>query len=115
MDSSAARATFSSLVPRVSPVSRPVAAGSHQGAPSPLKPGTRCTPSASASAAIDASPAGEDDVSWASQDRVAPLDRMLPSTARAGAAPICQAIVSHSPEAGSARPGAAAMTDDPVP
>ena len=66
-------------------------------------------------AASDASWAGEVDVSCASQARVAPLARMLPSTARTGSGPSCQAIVSHSPEAGSARPLVTAMTDDPVP
>src|SRR6478609_10072434 len=113
MDSTAALASWGNSLPKVRPVSRPTAPRSHQGAPRPPNPGTRCTPLLEAVAANSASAPGVLPTSRASQLNVAPLERMLPSTARSGPLPVSQAMVGHSPPA-AVGGGHKPRTEDPV-
>lgn len=80
IDSSPALARCARRLPELSPVMVARAWSSHHGAPRPVKAGTSTTPSLLAAAAA-ATRLGVLPNSWASQVNVAPLERMLPSSA----------------------------------
>ena len=97
MDSSAARASAGAVVPRVTPVISPTARASHHGAPRPLKPGTRRTPSldrrpppARRAAGVDAEQVGQP-----AQRRARRADVALGGEGRCR--PTGQATVRHRP------------------
>ena len=118
MESTAARATWAAVEPRVRPQIKARAFSSQYGAPKPAKAGPTLTPPAvstpSARPAIWA--AGSANPSKRpSHSTVAPVLVILPSSANCGAAETHQATVAESPPWESGRPGVAVMSEEPVP
>ena len=91
IDSSAARAMWATVVPRLRPRIAPFAAGIQYGAPSPVKEGTNITPPESGTDAARFSMSPECDTTCKpsrSHCTTAPPMKTLPSSAYCGSLPI---------------------------
>src|SRR6266550_7317674 len=119
MASTAARTTWARVVPRVKPRIVPRAYGSHHGAPSPVRAGTKYTPPESGTDSA-MGPASDDVRRTLMPSRshcsAAPVTKIDPSSAYVGRSPCPQAIVVMSPEVETgARSPVFINTNDPVP
>ena len=104
MPSSAARATFTRVVPPCIPAITARASGFHQGAPSPARPGsTRAPPLSSAARASSVSAAGFSAIpsSRHIHSSIAPAANTPPSIAYSMRPSMRQATVGSSPPDGS--------------